>query len=392
MSLASPLPSLEQFNQLLVALYNGPRENPPWSDFLRQLRELLAARYTVLNLARPRPGDPGITFIGGMEVDGTSELQYANDYSALDPFLNLPDGEAVTLEDMLPVAELRESPFYREFLQPSDTVQMLGIDILRGDTVGIFLRASRGERDKPFDDGDKALLNLLGPHLRQLLAWLDRDQRQHLERGLYDGIASRLEMGMVMLDRQGKVTHANPVAGHILEQGDVLRLRNGRLVAARGGDNRRLQDLLRPAEAPTSPALARALTLKGEEPGPDRTRQELFLLVKPLKANKPSGDGDSRLLVVDEEHAPRTAVYISTPEILTPEQQGILQQLFDFTPSEARLAIALANGMSLDQVAAELKVTRNTLRTHLRGAFQKAGVNQQSSLVSLVLRSVAGLG
>lgn len=381
--------TLERFNQLLVALYNGPRENPPWATFLQQLCELLQARFTVINLARPRPGDPGITFIGGAPFEDMSQLQYANDYSALDPFLNLPDGEAITLDDMMPLDQLRESAFYKEFLQPTDTVQMLGIDLLRDNTVGIFLRASRGEREPRFGADAKSLFNLLGPHLRQLLNWLDRDQRQSLERGLYDGIASRLEMGMILLDRYGAVVHTNPVADHLLELGDTLRRRKGKLAATRSSDNRRLQALLQQAgeTSGTTPALTQAITLTGEE-----LTRGLFLLVKPLQPDAQKPSSDTNLLLLDEEHAPRTAVYISMPEILTPEQQSILQQLFDFTPSEARLAIALANGMSLDEIARELNVTRNTLRTHLRSAFQKAGVNQQSSLVSLVLRSVAGLG
>ncbi|MBN7796505.1 helix-turn-helix transcriptional regulator [Parahaliea mediterranea] len=380
-------PTLEQFNELLVALYRGPREDPPWGTFLQGLRELMDARITVLALTRPRPGDPGACFVSGMEVNDTSELQYADNYAALDPFLNLPDGKAVTLEEMIPMEELRQTPFYREWLLPSGNVQMLGLDILRDNTAGLLLRASRGERDSRFDEQDRTLFNLLGPHLRELLHLLDQSREQSVERDLYNRIASRLEVGMLMLNHQGAVVHSNPVANHLLARGDTLRLRNGKLVALRTGDNRRLRELIGGDSQDDRPALAQAMTLTPEQPGP-----ALHLLVKPLPKVPPGDTSDAKLLVQDQERAPRTAIYISTPGLLTPEQQGILQQLFDFTPSEARLAIALANGLSLDDIAAQWNVTRNTLRTHLRGAFQKAGVNQQSALASLVLRSVAGLG
>ncbi|HUH38965.1 MAG TPA: helix-turn-helix transcriptional regulator [Spongiibacteraceae bacterium] len=366
---------LQHFNQLVVALYNGPREASPWQGFLQLLCERLQARLSVITLSRPRPNDPGLTFTGGMQFDSASQLQYANDYAALDPFVNLPDGVAVTLEEMVPLAQLQKTAYYREHLAPVDIVQILGMDIYRGERVGIGLRVARGRGAPAFGAQERALFNLLGPHLRQLLEWLDRDKRYQAERSLYEGITSRLEMGVILLDQQRRIVHCNPVASHLLTRAEGIREHNGRLVAVQAGDNRQLQAALEACcgGRDVTPALAEALTLSGDGASP------LYLLVKPLRATEP-----------DEE--PRAAVYVRVPELLSPAQQGILQQLFDFTPSEARLAIALANGLSLDEIAEELFVTRNTLRSQLRSAFQKTGVNQQSALVSLVLRSVAGLG
>lgn len=388
--------TLEQFNTLLVALYSGPQENPSWDTFLNLLCKLLPARITVISLTRPRPGNPGLTFIGGRHFDSVSRLQYANNYAALDPFVNLPDGEAVTLEDMLPLAKLRETAFYREHLYPTDTVQELGIDILRGGTVGIFLRAARGEKDDPFGEKEKALFNLLGPHLRQMLVWLDRDKHQHFERSLYEGTNRRLEVGTVLLDRTGGIVYCNPVARHRLNTSQHLRARNGKLVAVRSHDNRRLQTVILECiqAEENGPVLTQAIPMAGEQ-GADK----LFVLVKPLQRETVSNESASDERdpedihgLHDREHSPRVAVYISAPEELTNEQQGILQQLFNFTPSEARVAISLANGLSLEEIGEVLGVTRNTARTHLFNAFQKARVSRQSALVSLVLRSLAGLG
>jgi DNA-binding CsgD family transcriptional regulator len=51
----------------------------------------------------------------------------------------------------------------------------------------------------------------------------------------------------------------------------------------------------------------------------------------------------------------------------------------------------LANGLTLDQASAELGVSRNTARTHLRSLFSKTGVSRQTMLVRLILKSVANL-
>lgn len=387
---AKPAPaaslSLERFSGLLEALYGGGREASPWQGFLEQLRELTAGRVTVLGFCRPRPEHPGVTFFTGDTFEGMNVRRYAEEYSALDPFVNLPEGVPVTLQDMLPLEELRRTAFYRDFLQPNDAAQILGLDIHRKGRVALLLRVQRSERDPLFGAPEKALFRLLEPHLRQVLWSVERDRELHSEHSLFESITSRLEMGTVLLDRQGQLVYCNPVARHLLDRGDGLREVQGGLAASERSHNRSLQAVLEACcqgdHDNTTLAQAISLPRPGQAGG-------LHLLVRPLS---PSPEGVLAPEFQGDEHAARAVVYIRIPDPLGAGHKDLLQQLFDLTPSEARLALALANGMNLDEIAEHLCVTRNTLRTQLRTAFHKTGVNQQSALVSLVLRSVTGLG
>lgn len=380
---------LEEFNQLVAAIYSGPYEDKPWQTFLQQLREICNAKMSVLSLSRPRPNYPGVTFLDGMDSSQESNLQYANEFGALDPFVNLPDGVAVTIEEVVPLDQLRKTAFYQKFMLPTDCVQFLGIDILHDGVVRILLRVARGEMAPAFTETERQLFNLLVPHLRQLLQWLDRDQRQESERALYETVTSRLAMGTILLDQSRHILHCNPTARHMLSSREGLREINGRLVADSPSDNHLLQQLLKQSceRQDFSPGLTEAITLSRSH-----SPSALYLLIKPVAPSICANDHADPIELGDEANPPRTALYINAPDKLDITHQAILQQLFDFTPSEARLAIALANGLSLDEIAAELCVTRNTLRSHLRSTFQKTDVNQQSALVSLVLRSIAGLG
>jgi len=51
----------------------------------------------------------------------------------------------------------------------------------------------------------------------------------------------------------------------------------------------------------------------------------------------------------------------------------------------------LANGLTLDEAATELDVSRNTVKSHLSAVFAKTGVNRQTQLVQLILKSVGPL-
>jgi DNA-binding CsgD family transcriptional regulator len=69
---------------------------------------------------------------------------------------------------------------------------------------------------------------------------------------------------------------------------------------------------------------------------------------------------------------------------------SILVGLFDFTPSEVKIATALASGGTVQQAAAEAGIQLSSARTYLDRIFRKTGTHQQSQLVAL-LKSAHGI-
>ena len=61
-----------------------------------------------------------------------------------------------------------------------------------------------------------------------------------------------------------------------------------------------------------------------------------------------------------------------------------LRSFFDLTPAEARLAAAVAGGISLLDHAAAAGVGLATVKTHLAAIFRKTGTNRQADLVRLM--------
>ena len=135
------------------------------------------------------------------------------------------------------------------------------------------------------------------------------------------------------------------------------------------------------------PGLANTITVPRS-----RNLPPLYVVVKPAALKKSLFATDAPMELSGEVNVPKTAIYISTSSTLDESHQTMLQQLLGLSPRESHLAIGLANGMSLDEIADESGVKRSTVRSQLRSLFQKTGVNQQSALVSMVLRSLVGLG
>lgn len=67
-------------------------------------------------------------------------------------------------------------------------------------------------------------------------------------------------------------------------------------------------------------------------------------------------------------------------------QADVIAALFDLTPAEARVARALAGGMSPTEVARQAGVSRETIRSQLKKVFAKTSTRRQSELASLISR------
>ena len=71
-------------------------------------------------------------------------------------------------------------------------------------------------------------------------------------------------------------------------------------------------------------------------------------------------------------------------DALVPLDEAALMRLFDLTPAEAGVALALITGRSIAQIVAARGVSRNTVRTQLAGILRKTGTHRQSELVRLL--------
>jgi DNA-binding CsgD family transcriptional regulator len=78
-------------------------------------------------------------------------------------------------------------------------------------------------------------------------------------------------------------------------------------------------------------------------------------------------------------------VLLDLDECLEPDA-NILQEIFGLTKAEARLALRLACGETLEDIAEEHDVSISTARVQLKSIFAKTGTSRQAELVGLLTR------
>ncbi|TNF35606.1 MAG: helix-turn-helix transcriptional regulator [Gammaproteobacteria bacterium] len=365
------------FSELLGLIYEGPLEAVPWQSFLSRFKEIMNASVTTLVLRPPTADARGVMLNDGGVMDVIAS--YNERLYALDPFVDLPPGKVVSLQEFIGTENLQASDFYRLCMEPSDLWDILGADMQIPGELEARFRVSRTRKQTRFTESEKRLCAAILPHLERSIRLHARMNRIESERALYAGAMGQLAVASILLDETGKVLNSNARADQLLAKGTDVLIRDGRLAL----QDKHLTDELH--------ALVMAVLAN--------QRQGRTSVVEALRVPRGEGQMDLGLVIRPVPHnewsegkaVPSVAIFISDPEDATEAPVQVITKLFGFTPTEATLAILLAKGLTLDEVADTLHVSRNTVRTHLRSVFAKTGVSRQGLLIRLILQSVAPL-
>jgi len=176
------------------------------------------------------------------------------------------------------------------------------------------------------------------------------------------------EAGLVILDRAGNVRELSTGASKLLASNGGLTVTGGRLSPATATGRASLDAALaQVAAACTNGTASVALSL--ERPS---GRRPWLLTIKPLVSDYgPFGKIHCELLV--HIHDGKRDV----------GSLRLLKGLFELTEREFEVVRMLAEGHSIESLAACLRMSPHTAPTHLRSIFSKTGTSRQSQLVQL---------
>ena len=373
---------LDAFDRIVALLHRAMLDDAHWPAATALIDQAVGSRSTSLGVGEGSGADARVNFAGLYrrgERQRDLERQYFEDYFAIDervPRLRaLPAGKLIHVPDLYTEKELKSSAAYNEGLHRLGVQKGLNVRFDRPDGLRIFWALG----DPVTDGWQSAQLRLaehLMPHVRQFVC-----VRQALAaaNALGAGLGLLLEntrIGVLHLDRRGRVLAANAVALHILRCADGLSDQDGALRAWLPKDHDRLQRLLRralPAFGGEAPA-AGSMTLRRAS-----VPVRLGLHITPVgDAQADFGGRRVAALVLLVDPASRPCI--------DPQR---LAAALGLTPSEGRVSALLAEGRSVRQIALAAGYREGYVRWLLKQAYRKQGVSGQVALVRLVLAADA---
>lgn len=363
--------------QLSEALLLGLSEDPVWSTFLESLRKAVAADYASLVFRPFQEGEKQnqvIHLYAGTPSPPEVSQHYRETLSHIDPvpYRAMEEGAVYSLERLLCASVPEFDAYVHQLLIPSGMNIMRMMRVCEMGGVSAWLTISRGSEE--FLPEIDSLLQRLAPLLRAALRSHVIWEQDRIKASVAKEAVRRLNFAWITLDARGTILDHDKQGAQILAESQLLRKgRDGRLGACHAELDRAVQKAIVAMNA-QSDARPRAMVLS-REPWLD------MLLVSP-----PYGAIKTRTGT-----APAMIAYLHADAWSSEDRQEQLLQIFDLTPSEARLALGLARGLSLAEAADSLALTLETVRTYSKRIYAKTGARGQADLVRFIHRSVLAI-
>lgn len=277
--------------------------------------------------------------------------------------------------------DLVASPEYFSVFREAGVEHHLGafvpVDSKRHFALGVF----RLRNGSPFTTLDRERLGELVPHFRR--AMLLRGEIAKLEEGRWTAMSAldQIPMGVVVVGMDASILCANKAARIMASSHDGFIFRSNKIWGARSQDTQRLHGEIEQA--------IKSVRDGGNPGGFPRivqlTRAQGSSLYVRIQVVTEHEDTFRNMSLT----RPVGILFISDPNVPEETIPELLQRMFGLTPAESRLTESLVKGCDLKQTQAELHISENTARTHLKSVFRKTATSSQSELVKLVVTSPA---
>jgi DNA-binding CsgD family transcriptional regulator/PAS domain-containing protein len=375
-SLKSEIP-LETFSKVVGSIYDCALDPNRWIDTAGMIAQLVGSEICLLGVHDMKNVHHGVTFHVGVEE--RYERLYAEKYGAINlysvPLQLVPVGKVVTAGMLVAEQEVLRSRFYQEFTRPQGVRDTIGFSVLRTEQRMGWLAANRLEGQPRYGDAEVRLLTLLSPHVRRAITISDVLNLKTIRSEVLEVTLNALTSGVYLADSFGRIIYTNRAAEQQIENGNVLRIENNRLVPIDRMARARLATVIDEAiagEAATkSSGFSVALPAR-EGPG-------LVAAVLPLHG------GERRNLC--GAFAAMAAIFVQDPIVVPPFLGEAFAKLYGLTGSELRTLLAMAPGLSVKEAAELLGIGDTTARTHLQHIYGKTGTSKQTELLHLFMSS-----
>jgi DNA-binding CsgD family transcriptional regulator len=365
-----------KFHELIGGAYDAAADAARWPDFIGRCARAFDATTGMIQVRDARTGSTDCVATLGL---GPHELaEYAEYYVHRDPWAaegaKHPPGTALLLDEHVPVSVYLESEAWNDFARRvgPGIFHCVGGSVTLGSPAVGLVGLHRPRSSRPFERSDRAGLALLLPHLQRALEIRQKFAAIEQRDALAFGALEHLAIATLIVRADGKVVFANAAARRLAEARDGFVLGGERtgLAAGHAGETRALRQLIAEAAMATAGrGTAAGGALRLSRPSHKRPYVAMVSPLAPRWTSEPT----ALVLVSDPDEAPMVP-------------RDVLVQLFGLTPAEARLALALGAGESLEDAAETFGVGLTTVRTQLRQVFAKTDTNRQADLVRLLAR------
>ena len=367
----------DMFERTLALLHEATLDDTHWPAASALIDEICGATGNELVVAGGHSRADAKILFAGLYYHGQRheelEREYPEIYFAQDERVpripQLADGRVVHVTELYTHSELRTSPTYNEALPRASAQNSLNVRLDGPDGSQIVWMLADPSESSDWSSRQIRMIERLLPHIRQFVRVRQALVDAEALGASSSAVLENTSVGVIQLNRIGKIVAVNDRALEILKQGDGLLDRGGFLRARLRADNDRFLKLLSSAlPAPGGNAVGGSMTVRRSPHLP-----RLALHVNPVTVRQMDLSAlrvAALVLVVDPLNQPR----------IDPD---LVAETLGLTVAESRVATALAEGRNVRDIAIATRRKESTVRWFIRQIYEKQGISRQADLVRL---------
>jgi len=368
------------FDTIVAGLFRAATGAIGWDAALQPVQQAFGARFAVLHTLQPSSGRL-LALCGAGPGMQEAIFDYVREYHAVDPrsqHVAKRGAEGIGQwnhdHELFTPQFVARSRYYRHFLPAyrcrnhSNVPFMIGPDVVSG--LALELDTQRG----PLDTEERDVARRLGTYLEEALHAYERVRRMAAQAIAGHGLLQAFAYPMWLIDVERYVSFENDAAVAERERGSRV-----------GSASQRLQLVGDRADRDFGAQLQRmASAAHGTNAVVDlrhtRADPPVWLHLATVIPGAVLGAFGERAQVVATLFDPAQSA------ALDPFALG---EMFSLTPAEARVATRLAEGATVQTLAAEQRLSVSTVRTHVRNLLHKFGVHRVTDVVRLLRQGEA---
>ena len=368
----------DAFERILASLHEAMLDDVHWPATTALIDETCGLTSNVLLVGEGPKDDIRVLTVGlywrGQRQEDL-EREYLEVYHPIDervPRLRqLPDSRLVPIADLYTAEELKTSPTYNEILPRTNYQHGLNVRLDGPDRSHMTWALGDPVGSAGWGASQIAMITKLLPHIRQFIRVRQTLVRAETRDTTVTALLDNPRIGVLQLDRRGQIIEVNDRARRLLRDGDGVSDREGVLRAREAADQRRFETLVASAlPASGAVAVSGSMLLRRAFGAPP-----FVVHVKPVAVPQP--DYGARYIAA--------LILIIEPRSQHRVDPDLVARTLGLTPMESRVAVWLAEGKSVRDMAEATGRTPGSLYWHLKQIYQKQPISRQADLVRLVL-------
>jgi DNA-binding CsgD family transcriptional regulator len=346
-----------------------------WPETLWRVGQLVGSDFTVFDHIDKRTGHITLGFCDRPDHVAEVREKYEQYFHRINPRFDIARRmslDTVMHDDFIGDDKaISRSEFYTDFLKPYGLMYFIGSGVADDAEQSVVFSVQRNADRGRVSEAQKRDFGAILPDIRNAFAMYLRMLNAPCDATLAAAF-DRMTDPLAVVRADGRLVFANLAMSGVLAAGDIVRLSDHALTGVGEGTARALGEAMRRALTGRRSALATA---------PAGATGSLIFRVAPL-ADEEGREFDpaaTRLfcLLIDDPARPHW-----------PSVEDAMR-LFALTRREATVGIHLAAGLSPDEIARRLCVSRNTVRSHLAMLREKLGVHSALAVAAAMGRAVS---